>query len=262
MQPAEAARFDVGHYLGVAVGYLRTGSPERAVEVALRGLAEHPEDAELLLLLGESSCVAGAWSAGRDALERAAGILPLPATPRLALAECYLRLGRLDEARVELKFLCGRGRSPAALLPGLGDALYRAGLYRPAARVWNRLRRDDPQDAEAHYRYALCLHELGGDPDRLFEPLHEAAMLRPDVPGYRIRLAEAWGGLGLFSEAAEELAELSPEEIDCECCLRRGARLLASAGREAEAARWLARRESLGCGTDTINGKPHDGETA
>jgi tetratricopeptide (TPR) repeat protein len=213
--------------------------------VVLRGLAEHPEDADLLLLLGESSCVAGAWSAGREALEKVASLFPLPATPRLALAECYLRLGHVDQARIELKFLCGRGRCPAPLLPGLGDALYRAGLYRRAAGVWGRLRRDDPADAEAHYRYALCLHELRADPERLFEPLHEAATLRPDVPGYRLRLAEAWGHLGLFAEAAAELAELSPDAIDCECCLRRGARLHRAAGDEDEAIRWLMRCKAI-----------------
>lgn len=251
MQSFDITRFDIGHYVSVAAGYLKTGNPEKAAEVAVRGLTEYPEQVDLLLLLGKSRYFTGAWAPGLEALEQAAAIAPLSAVARLALAECYLGLGQLEPAQCELKFLCERGKSTAELWPGLADALYRSGLHRRAAKVWNRLRKGDPTNADAHYRYALCLHELGADPEDLFEPLHEAAMLRPDVPGYRVRLAEAWAQLEEFSEAVEELAELDLEAIECECCLQRGARLYLAAGLEDQAALWLARRAALGEGKQT-----------
>jgi tetratricopeptide (TPR) repeat protein len=123
-------------------------------------------------------------------------------------------------------------------LANAAGRLFRAGEYRRAERAWRRVLRRRPRWADAHYQLAACLRAQDADPEVLFLPLHEAAMLDPAEPKYALALANVWLDAGSPCDAAEVLATIDPARVSCPCCCRRAAAVFRDLGDEASATAW------------------------
>ncbi|HSK08194.1 MAG TPA: tetratricopeptide repeat protein [Vicinamibacterales bacterium] len=95
---------DAGIELTLARLYLRTGSPEQAIEVLGRMAQWEPERPPLVLLL----------------------------------AEAYEAAGQLDQAAVNLQRAAEQRPRDSGLLDHLGDLLFRLGRYGQAVSAWER----------------------------------------------------------------------------------------------------------------------------
>jgi tetratricopeptide (TPR) repeat protein len=232
--------FDADHYLAVAASYFDTGAFARCVEACRRGVAEHPADARLWDRLGIAAWALDDWPAVAEALEAAGRLTPRRPLARLALADAYLGLGRRADAVRELVALTEPRACDTEMLANAAGRLFRAGEYRRAERAWRRVLRRRPRWAEAHYQLAACLWALEADPEVLFLPLHEAVMLAPDEPKYALALANVWLEAGSPCDAAEVLATVDPDKVDCSCCRVRAVAVLRDVGDLVTAALWEA----------------------
>ncbi len=91
-------------YVGLGVTYLEKGNAGRAIEVLKQRLAEKPNDASLLYLLGEALIRNGAapgqpaYAEAQSALEKSVHLNPNLCLPHVSLGTIYLDEERLREA--------------------------------------------------------------------------------------------------------------------------------------------------------------------
>lgn len=143
---------------------IRRGQPEKAQEL----MAEAPlgDDARGLLLL------AGFWQAQGDfaraipPLQRYLIRWPQQHQAWLALATCYSRTKRYDEARAVFVQLEAAGESGPVFYADYGAALIECGDWANAARQLDRALAADPEMAAAKYNRDIVRQQLG-DTDRV-----------------------------------------------------------------------------------------------
>lgn len=167
-------------------------------------LADHPDDAEVLHLLGLLRAQRGDVDAGLKLVTRAAELAPENAACRHTLGELYVNQGRLEEAAQAYE-------QARVLNPNLAAAY--VGLGRVA------LLRGELDAAESHFRVALraddndvrALAGLGdvamarGDSARALQRLAEAAELAPDNATTQITYAQALLDQGMLDFAEKAL---------------------------------------------------------
>lgn len=143
------------------------------------------------------------------------------------------RLGRLDEACVELERLLGEVDDDASALRFLADIHERLGAPLRAAPLWGRLGElATTTDEKGEYGLRACASYLaGGDVATARRILDAVASLAPreQVVQLRVELARAEGDARALSDALDQLASASHEPAD------RRAEILLEAARAASA---------------------------
>jgi tetratricopeptide (TPR) repeat protein len=182
----------------------RSGRLEEAERGYRQLLAEHPDDAEVLHLLGILRGQRGDVAGGLELVARAGALDPGNAACQYTLGEMYLAENRLDEA-------AGAYEQARMLNPNLASA--HAGLGQIA------FLRGDIDAAESHFKVALRADEndvqavtgLGnvagarGDSARALQMLTQAAELAPNDPMIQASYAQAMLDQGMPDFAARAL---------------------------------------------------------
>ena len=183
-------------------------------------------------------------------LESASTFVPLGVEPQLLLADLYLRFGQTHAAGAILVFLAEPDRCPTPLLPELAKTLGRAGEYRFALDVCERLTAFRPTFHPAWFGTAFYLGRLGRPACDLEFPLRAAFELAPHALPYRLNLAAVLTDTGRYDEAYDLVAAVPPEAVGCGCQCRRFAAACAAAGDDRRAAGFLVQANRLSAVND------------
>lgn len=191
----------------------RAGHLDEAEEGYRRLLADAPDNAEVLLLLGILRGQRGGLPEATDLVRRACEIAPGNAACQLTLGEMYLAGGKLDEAARAYAESNRLSPDLAAAQGGLGQVA---------------LQRGDVRTAEHHFRIALHADEndvlaltglakvarIRGDAQRALQLLTQAAQLAPDDPLIQTSFAQAMldqGMLDFAVRAADNALAAKPD---------------------------------------------------
>jgi tetratricopeptide (TPR) repeat protein len=253
---------------------LRPGDPASLVELGnvcleLDRLDEADKNFEEALRRDPSSAAARAGR-GQVALIRRqfteaasdfeAAVRAVPTANRLhyGLAMAYRGLGRLEDARRELRMSGSVGvRPPDALLDALphllegvrvhilrGRLAYENGRYGEAAAEFEQAVAADPKNVPALVDFASALARQGKT-SAAIDRYRQALAIAPDNPTARLDLGQLLGGQGRWREAAGDLAVAADALADDGDAQRLYGRALRRLGRNEEALRRFAMAERL-----------------
>jgi predicted O-linked N-acetylglucosamine transferase (SPINDLY family) len=230
--------------LQTALAHHQAGQLAEAEALYRQVLAQAPEHADALHLLGVLACQKGDLAAAIDLIRHAIARAPAIAAYHSNLGEACRMAGRLAEAETALK-------RALELAPDLAPALNSLGIvYREQARLaeaiscYRRALALVPSYAEAWTNLAAALREQGGRADAL-AALDRALGLQPDMAEAHYNRAAILEDLGRPAEAAaayETTARLRPAMVESHAHL---ARVLQVLGRHAEALSALDRGLAL-----------------
>jgi tetratricopeptide (TPR) repeat protein len=137
---------------------------------------------ELLLLAARTYMSLNDFKESETILRRAIELEPASLPAYSMLAQTYLRLGRLDDARIEFDRLASRQTRPIGALTASGTILQAQGKTREARERYERVIGLDPSAAVAANNLAWIYAESGENTEKAIE-LAQAALDRlPDVP--------------------------------------------------------------------------------
>lgn len=169
-----------------AIELARRGEFARAILSGEAAARLAPDDGGLRLFVGMLHARRRDLNKAVPHLSRAAALLGGDPVPRLELARALIGTGRLDEAEAAVRGVADSAeliRLRALIAARRGDHAEAAGLARAAVAR-------DPRDFESWGQLGEALLALGDGEDAI-GALRQALALRPDLPGVRIRLAEA-----------------------------------------------------------------------
>ncbi|MEM9827811.1 MAG: hypothetical protein AAF958_14565 [Planctomycetota bacterium] len=199
-----------------------------AVQFSERALAEQPEDASALEILGLASLQLGAIEVGVDALEELTLLRPLTDACQIELAIAY---GCLGHHRLSCDLLMGiavSGRPSSEQLLRIAAGLEAVGQARLAMEACRQAGVVSPECPNVHFQMGYYA-QICGRPDSMVEALiRHAIHLDPVNLHYRIGLSSLLIRLGRKCEAITVIDHLIPDrlnEVTCECCLKRIANL-------------------------------------
>ncbi len=275
--PVRAAAVDP---LELARDHVRNGMLSRALAEARRAAVDGADPVDAALLVGEiflrQSLEGEALERFESALTRLAEGEWTERHTRAALgrARALLRLGRLELAESAASEVVERSRAPVEALQALGDIFLERQDWQSAMQVFERLRRENGEDAvvlrqmgsvaaamgrndeaERWFRRSvrldpelvsahLALGHLFLRQERWMEAIQVAREALEVLPGYAeslLLLAAAEEGRGSTGGALDALVELLTADAYHLEALRRLGRTLARAGRYADARRALHR---------------------
>lgn len=171
------------------------------VTLAERTLAVRPDNAVAAYLAGLGLERRGERERARRRFHEAVALDPVDVQARLALAAFLTRAGETDAALVELGRLETGAAETGEVLLWKGVALAKSGRPREAKALFERVRRTEPQNAEATYNLGMIA--LGeGDIAGATELLGEATRQNPLHASAWLALAEVQAGAGNWDEAA------------------------------------------------------------
>jgi tetratricopeptide (TPR) repeat protein len=154
-------------------------------ELAERLIADEierqPRSRELLVLVARIFFLDGKPLNSAVALKKAEARAPLDRELRLTLALAYIRLGRGDWARPELKRLVAADPNEAGYRYWIGRLDYDAGKYAAAIARFNEALARDPRSVRAHDNLGLCYEALD-EPDQAVAHYREAIRLNRQAP--------------------------------------------------------------------------------
>jgi tetratricopeptide (TPR) repeat protein len=173
----------------------------RRAEVALeKAEALAPADPQPDLVLADLKEMQGDYSGALDALSRATKKQP---SRSLAARRGYLlsQLGRLDEASEALGQLLAKRFDPDAAAE-LGFVRYRQNQLPEATKLLQRVLKENPKLAKAHYYMGAVLYRQG-DAKAAEREYREADELAPEDPRALVSLCEVQLGAGQTEKAEE-----------------------------------------------------------
>ena len=196
---AGAAAFDI------AVAAYGRGDVQAARVAAQDTLAEAPDHAGALYMLGALDLDAGDAEAALPRLETAAKLEPRHAGICRSLGLTYQALGRHGEAIPALQAAISGGESSAATHNALGLALFESGDAEGAVRAFKQALALDPRDAGAYNNLAVALNRLH-DFNAAAEAYRKSLDIDPRNTGIRINLANLYEQMNELEEAQAEVA--------------------------------------------------------
>jgi predicted O-linked N-acetylglucosamine transferase (SPINDLY family) len=239
-----------GESLTEAMGHLEANRPQRAEAILRRLLAQTPEDAEVMRLLGVALCMTDKIDEGIALLRKAVELKPQEAVLHVNLGWALQRSGWHDEAIAEhregvrlrpdsadaqynLGFaLASQRRLDEAIAPlreairlqprhvqaalDLCNVLRELGRVEEALPIARETARMAPQSAEAQNNLGVVLGELL-QVEESAESLREAVRLKPDWAIARFNLARTLVGTGELDEAIasyRRVIELKPDMME------------------------------------------------
>ncbi len=181
-----------------------------------RALRLHPTSFRVHLLMAQALRETAQLEKAGHCLERASELEPRSPVPLLISAQIHLDVGNGDEARAALLMAQKRGTPFEAIAPNLSRAWWLEGEFERAARVLERLLKEQPDNAEAYGNLGLCLSQLGRY-EQALEAFDRALQLdssSSSALSNRIRLLielEDWEGA---LQDAQSLVRLEPSEAN------------------------------------------------
>ena len=153
---------------------------------------------------------------------------------RSYLAQTYIRLGQLDEARHELEIMIKAEPTHTDSYLMLCNVCYMQEDYAAMAKAAQQVIQIEEGNAAAHYLLAKA-DEGQGNQLMCVAHLTQAIMLKEDYTEARLMRAEALMKMGQFAEAEEDLQAVLTQEADNESAILLRARILQATGNEEEA---------------------------
>lgn len=150
------------------------------------------------------------------------------------LAQTYIRLGQLDEARHELEWMIKAEPTHTESYLMLCNVCYMQEDYVAMAKAAQQIIEREEGNAAAHYLLAKA-DEGQGNPLMCVAHLTQAIMLKDDYTEARLMRAEALLKMGQYAEAEEDLQAVLTLEADNESAILLRGRLLQATGHEEEA---------------------------
>ncbi|MGH8215587.1 MAG: tetratricopeptide repeat protein [Rhodanobacteraceae bacterium] len=180
----------------------RNGRLDEAEEGYRRLLADNPDNAEVLHLLGILRGQRGDLPEAMKLVQRAGELDPYNAASRHTLGEMYLSEGRLDEAHAAYDQARQLNPNLAAAHGGLGQVALLRGELDAAENHFKVALRADENDAQALTGLGN-IAQRRGDPQRALQLLTQAAGLAPDDPLIQTSYAQAMFDQGMLDFAAK-----------------------------------------------------------
>jgi len=219
-----------------------------AAEMARVGLQVDPDDVRLWEFLGIARHALREFPAAMEALEQATVRGPLSPAAELALAGCYLVLGRMELAGSMYRHLATRPHVPGRLLPSMAAGLLHVGEFQWAVEVQRRAALERPDDEDALY---ALVHYMGlaEYPPELIRPIADRVFrINPASIRNRVFLALVHHRLGDHQAGYGLLSTVDMQELLTQCCpcrLIRLASLFAAVGDRARHEACMARLAGL-----------------
>lgn len=129
---------------------------------------------------GLASMMTGNFQAARAALNEAVSLAPGYDDARFMLAVAYLETGEVRLASSEARRLAARNPAYPGLGYLLGDVSLRQGRHDDAARFFEAVARDNPQDARAFAKLAAA-YRMAGDKARALKAAERSLELHADA---------------------------------------------------------------------------------
>jgi cytochrome c-type biogenesis protein CcmH/NrfG len=170
-------------------------------------LQAEPDDAEAWLELGAAYVAVDHRVQAADALRRAVDLDGEDVEARLAYARTLVRLGKLDDAAVQLVQASRLDPADARVLTDLGVVFYDKRLYDKAALWLAKAVAAAPGEARAHYALGLA-HEARKDMGAAVAAYRAAVRADPAFTDARRTLADALASMGEHEGAIAELTAL------------------------------------------------------
>ena len=186
----------------IALGHHQAGRLGEAEGIYRRVLAEIPEHADALHLLGVLACQAGHPDAAINLIGRAIAINPTNAEYRVNLGETYRRSGELDLAIECFHRALEIEPDHAETHNNLGIALKDLGRLDEAIASYGRAIELNPSFAEAHCNLGVALHET----DRCDEAVaayDRAIQIKPELAAAHNNRGNALRDQGRLDEAID-----------------------------------------------------------
>jgi predicted O-linked N-acetylglucosamine transferase (SPINDLY family) len=193
-------RVTIEQAIEIASAHQRAGRLAEAEGVCREVLAQVPDQADALRVLGITLHAAGRRAEAIAALGRVAEILPGSALAHNNLGVALRVSGRLEEAIVAYGRALELEPTYAPALNNLGNALRDAGRLEEAAAALGRAVALDPASAAAHNNLGVALHEIGRL-DEAIAAFGQAIHLRPDSAMAHDNLGNSLAATGQIDEA-------------------------------------------------------------
>ena len=196
----------------LAISHAREGRHGQAEAILHDVLADAPDDAHALYLLGQCALVGHRAAEAAALLARALALRPSHRESRISLARALLAAERADEALGVLEPLAGeRNLAPVHLLRGTALSM----LKRPseAASAFTLAIGANPADAEAQLNLGNALAEMD-EPERAASHIHQAIALAPAMVEAHASLAHLLTSQGRLDDAlaaSQHAITLDPE---------------------------------------------------
>lgn len=209
------------------------GELDPALEAAERVLQANPHHGRAWEIKGLIHAAAGQLHEALHALESASTYVPLQASARCALAECYLQLGKTELTAVLLRDLLSDEPLCPEFMLRIARGLDRICQSELALDVCRRAAALDPNSAQAHYDMSYYLGRCGRSLQLIESVARRAINLAPDCVKYRIGLAALLSRAGRTQDAYRLVERLNSEQLQsvtCRCCLERVREIYEEAG--------------------------------
>jgi putative PEP-CTERM system TPR-repeat lipoprotein len=239
----EAAAVDpraIGPGVDLCAQYLRTGRTEKALDLARRLQVNHPEDPDLLDLLGKAQLARGDVQGALESYKQLAQALPRSAPALMQVASLRLLMNNTTQAEDDLKsVLAIQPDFPSAQVE-LAGLYVRKGSHDLALMIAERLQRQHPQGAAGYqlqgdilmarhqgapalaaYERAYALHATNELVIKIDNALRQAGRVpeaegrlgkwlaaHPDDVRALAYRAQTWIGAGDFKRAAAQLEDV------------------------------------------------------
>jgi tetratricopeptide (TPR) repeat protein len=241
---------DALHLLGVVA--LQQGNPTQAVDLIGRAIAVNPSVAAFHCNLAEAYRALGQ-------LDRAAGCCRLALRLRPDYPEAANNLGLILQAQGKCDAVVAQFREALRLRPdapmvhnNLGNALRLQGDKAQALAVFRQALQLEPALAEAHSNLGQLLLEMH-QPEEAVCHCREAVRLRPDFPEARNNLGNALRELGQLQEARACYAEALRLNPDLALTYSNVGQSLQEEGKLDDAVGWYQRGLQLEPGSARIH---------
>lgn len=201
--PARESDASLQYTYGVAL--VRSDRATEAQTVFTRMLAEHGDNAELHVILGQAHAQQGDFDAASQALERARRLKPGVADANATLGLMYLKQGKLTDAAGALREELRNNPRHLAARYMLATVLDLQGESAEALTLLRGVLDDQPGFGDARYLLGKIL-VAAGDPDAAVPHLEAAVRISPEDASYHYQLAHVYRKLGRSALADKHLA--------------------------------------------------------
>jgi len=225
--------------------YWQLDDPQAAAEVAEQATADAPWNGRLWELLGLARKKLNDTDGARRSLETANSLVPLSVPAQCALADCYLREGRKEAARVILTHIAANTACPTANLAELAAGLGRVGELELALRSCRLASEREPDRDEPLYGMAYYMRRLRYPTEMIAAVVAQAQRLDPASITYRLALATLYLELNRPDDAHLLVRGLRVERLKCRNCLAKLERIFERVGNSTQRERCAERLQEL-----------------
>lgn len=193
--------------------YLLGGVPDRAMELVTVGLAQAPQNAQLLTVRGAAKAQQGDLKGAFEDAEAAAKLAPNDEYAIVLLASLYRQSSRTDEAIQVVTSGIERVPDSVDLRVVLADLLVAQQRGPEAEAQLKKVIELQPDDLSHRYRLAR-FHMLSKNVSAAEQVMREAIQAKPDSVEPKAALADLLASNGEVAKAEAELKKFAAEEKD------------------------------------------------